>query len=76
MASAVRRALPSSLLCNWQEALGKVADEKLCHFGLWKRSYLLACDAVDKELQLDHTLSFHSGTTALTIVKQVPVMDS
>lgn len=70
VASAVRRALPSSLLCNWQEALGKVADEKLCHFGLWKRSYLLACDAVDKELQLDHTLSFHSGTTALTIVKQ------
>ncbi|KAG6486176.1 hypothetical protein ZIOFF_054746 [Zingiber officinale] len=70
VASAVRRALPSSLLCNWQEALAKVADEKLCHFDLWNRSYLLACDAVDKELQLDRTLSFHSGTTALTIVKQ------
>ncbi|XP_074567403.1 putative protein phosphatase 2C 34 [Curcuma longa] len=70
VASAVRRALPSSLLCNWQEALAKVADEKLCHFDLWNRSYLLACDEVDKELQLDRTLSFHSGTTALTIVKQ------
>ncbi|XP_042427092.1 probable protein phosphatase 2C 34 isoform X1 [Zingiber officinale] len=70
VASAVRRALPSSLLCNWQEALAKVDDEKLCHFDLWNRSFLLACDAVDKELQLDRTLSFHSGTTALTIVKQ------
>ncbi|RWW06028.1 hypothetical protein BHE74_00006453 [Ensete ventricosum] len=75
VAKAVRKSLPSSLLCNWQEALALaslVAENKPCHFDVWKQSYIKSCAAVDKELEHDHGLdSFRSGTTALTIVKQV-----
>ena len=75
VAKKVLKSLPSSLLCNWQESLALaslVADKKLCNFDLWKQAYLRACGVVDKELEHDRSLdSFHSGTTALTIVKQV-----
>ncbi|URD77795.1 phosphatase 2C [Musa troglodytarum] len=74
----VRKSLPSSLLCNWQEALALaslVADKKPCQFDVWKQSYIKSCAAVDKELQHDRGLdSFRSGTTALTIVKQGELM--
>lgn len=72
VAKAVRKSLPACLLCNWQEALALVADEKLCQFDIWKQSYLRTCATVDKELEHHRSLdSYHSGTTALTIVKQV-----
>ncbi|XP_010938349.3 probable protein phosphatase 2C 34 isoform X1 [Elaeis guineensis] len=75
VAKAVRKSLPPSLLCNWQEALALAAlvgDKKLCQFDIWKQSYLSTCAAVDQELEKHRRLdSFHSGTTALTIIKQV-----
>ncbi|CAL9037931.1 probable protein phosphatase 2C 73 [Musa acuminata AAA Group] len=78
VAKKVLKSLPSSLLCNWQESLALaslVADKKLCNFDLWKQAYLRACGVVDKELEHDRSLdSFHSGTTALTIVKQGELM--
>ncbi|XP_010921599.1 probable protein phosphatase 2C 73 [Elaeis guineensis] len=74
VAKAVQKSLPPCLLCNWQEALALaalVADKKLCQFDIWKQSYLRTCTTVDKELEQHRRLdSFHSGTTALTIVKQ------
>ncbi|OAY77305.1 probable protein phosphatase 2C 34 [Ananas comosus] len=78
VAKRVRKSLPPSLLCNWQEALALaslVVDKKLCHFDLWKQSYLAASATVDGELEHDRRLdAFHSGTTALTIVKQGDLM--
>ncbi|CAL9069515.1 probable protein phosphatase 2C 34 [Musa acuminata AAA Group] len=78
VAKAVRKSLPSSLLCNWQEALALaslVADKKPCHFDVWKQSYIKSFAAVDKELEHDRRLdSFRSGSTALTIVKQGELM--
>lgn len=75
VAKAVRKSLPPSLLCSWQEALALsslVADKKLCQFDIWKQSYLSTCASVDKELEKHRRLdSFHSGTTALTIIQQV-----
>ncbi|WOL10310.1 putative protein phosphatase 2C 73 [Canna indica] len=75
VAKMVRKSLPSSLLCNWQEAIALATDKKPCHFDVWKQSYLRSCAAVDKELDHNHGLdAFHSGTTALTIVKQGELM--
>ncbi|KAH7666684.1 Protein-serine/threonine phosphatase protein [Dioscorea alata] len=70
----VRDSFPPSLLCNWQEALALASllpDKKLCQFDIWKQSYIRTCAAVDRELSENRSLdAFHSGTTALTIVKQ------
>lgn len=75
VAKLVRKALPSSLLCNWQEALALVTDKKPCHFDVWKQSYLRSCAAVDRELMANRGLDSHnSGTTSLTIVKQVIIL--
>lgn len=80
VAKRVRKLMPSYLLCNWQEALAKTSlefndemgkDRNLHRFDMWKRSYLKACSTIDQELeQYPGIDSFHSGTTALSIVRQ------
>lgn len=81
VARSVRESLPSSLLCNWQKTLALTSldsdfdlesDKKVHSFDVWKQSYLRTCAVVDKELEQHRGLdSFYSGTTALTVVKQV-----
>ncbi|KAL0375792.1 UNVERIFIED_CONTAM: putative protein phosphatase 2C 73 [Sesamum calycinum] len=80
VAKSVRESMPSSLLCNWQETLVETSvdpdfdlasDKKLHRFNIWKHSYLKTCAAVDQELEQHRKIdAFHSGTTALTIVRQ------
>lgn len=79
VAKRVRDLMPSSLLCNWQEeTLAEMEDVDcewdgcLPQFDIWKKSYLKTCSAIDQELEHHSGIdSFHSGTTALTIVRQV-----
>lgn len=81
VAKRVGETMPSSLLCNWQETLARASldpdldsesDEKPHLFDIWKHSYSKTCAAVDRELgQLRKIDSFNSGTTALTVVRQV-----
>ena len=81
VAKRVRETMPTTLLCNWQEALAEASvnlsfdmeSEKKPHrFNIWKHSYLKTCAAVDRDLGQHRKIdSFHSGTTALTIVRQV-----
>ncbi|KDP23431.1 hypothetical protein JCGZ_23264 [Jatropha curcas] len=80
VAKKVREWMPSSLLCNWQETLAQTSldpdidldsDKKHQRFNIWKHSYIKACAAVDQELEQHRKIdSFHSGATALTIVRQ------
>ncbi|KAL4303826.1 hypothetical protein GQ457_10G013170 [Hibiscus cannabinus] len=80
VAKKVRELMPSSLLCNWQDTLAQTSidpdmdlesDKKNQRFHIWKHSYLKTCAAVDHELKQCRKIdSFHSGTTALTIVRQ------
>eukprot|EP00262_Sarcandra_glabra_P006641 TRINITY_DN18_c5_g1_i1.p1 TRINITY_DN18_c5_g1~~TRINITY_DN18_c5_g1_i1.p1 ORF type:complete len:361 (-),score=47.89 TRINITY_DN18_c5_g1_i1:47-1129(-) len=85
VAKSVRKSMPSSLLCNWQEetvALTSLAsdfdldsDKKIHWFDIWKRSYLRTCAAIDTELKYHRKMDcINSGTTALTIVKQGEVI--
>lgn len=81
VAKKVRECLPSSLLCNWQETLDQASfdpdidlelDKKHHRFNIWKHSYLKSCASVDNELEQCRKIdSFYSGTTALTIIRQV-----
>lgn len=81
VAKTVRESLPLSLLCNWQEALAEASldpdfdlesDKRLQRFNFWKHSYLKACASVDRELEQHRRIdSFYSGTTSLTVVRQV-----
>lgn len=81
VAKKVRESMPSSLLCNWQETLAEASllpdidldsDKKTHGFNIWKHSYVKTCAAVDQELEQHRQIdSFYSGTTALTIVRQV-----
>lgn len=76
----VRESMPPSLLCNWQEMLVEASldpdfdpesDKKLQRFNLWKHSYIKTCAGIDRELEKCRKIdSFHSGTTALTVVRQ------
>lgn len=77
----VRKMMPSYVLCNWQEetlALNSLAfneetekERSIHRFDMWKSSYMKACATVDEELeQYPGIDSFHSGTTALSIVRQ------
>ncbi|EEF49923.1 probable protein phosphatase 2C 34 [Ricinus communis] len=80
VAKKVREWMPSSLLCTWQETLAHTsidpdidleADKKHHGFHIWKHSYMKTCAAVDQELEQHRKIdTFHSGTTALTIVRQ------
>ncbi|CAN0914133.1 Probable protein phosphatase 2C 73 [Linum grandiflorum] len=87
VAKKVRESLPSFLLCNWQEFLAEHSidllddeidlgsDKKLKRFNMWKNSYMKACASVDQELERHRKIdSFHSGTTALTIVRQAKLL--
>ncbi|KAF5944695.1 hypothetical protein HYC85_018772 [Camellia sinensis] len=74
VAKRVRKLTPSSLLCNWQETLALNSlnlnsstelDKSLNRFNIWKQSYLKTY--LEQHPGID---SFHSGTTALTIVRQ------
>lgn len=81
VAKKVRKAMPPSLLCNWQETLAEASvlpeidldsDKKHHRFNIWKHSYIKTCAAIDQELEQHRKIdSFYSGTTALTIVRQV-----
>lgn len=77
VAKCVRESLPSSLLSNLFEASTDsdfdLDSDKLLHeFDIWKHSYTKACAAVDHELEQHPKIdSFYSGTTSLTIVRQV-----
>lgn len=81
VAKRVRESMPSSLLCNWQESLAQMVldpdfdlevDKKMNWFSIWKRSYLKTCASVDQELEQHRKIdTFYSGTTALSIVRQV-----
>lgn len=81
VAKRVRKLVPAFLLCNWQENLATTsldldfkmeADKNIHGFDIWKQSYIKTCAAVDQDLK-QHTGidSYLSGTTALTIIKQV-----
>ncbi|KAJ0080600.1 hypothetical protein Patl1_22328 [Pistacia atlantica] len=80
VAKNVREAMPSSLLCNWQETVAEASvlpeidldsDKKHHRFNIWKHSFVKTCAAVDQELEQHRKIdSFYSGTTALTIVRQ------
>lgn len=81
VAKRVRKLMPSSLLCNWQEILAlnplDLDSEKepntrsLGPFDVWKQANLKTFSAIDQDLEQHPIIdSFHSGTTALTIVRQ------
>lgn len=83
VAKQVRNSMPSSLLCNWQKTLAQAtllepefdlggSNKKLSRFDIWKQSYLQTCATVDQELEHHRKIdSYYSGTTALTVVRQV-----
>ena len=77
----VRKMLPTFLLFNWQENLAEKSldlsfkmetDMNLHVYDIWKQSYIKTFAAIDQDLK-QHTGidSFRSGTTALTVIKQV-----
>lgn len=79
IAKKVRNSVPPSLLCNWQETVASSStsldleyNNPSDQYDIWKQSYLKTYAAVDEELKHHPTIdSFCSGTTALTVVKQV-----
>jgi len=74
VAKMVRESLPPSLLCHWQEAVARTSmvEKDICQFDIWKQSCIRTCASIDAELEHQRKMdSFNSGTTALTIVKQV-----
>jgi len=82
VAKQVRNSMPLSLLCNWQKILAQAtlepeldlegSNKKISRFDIWKQSYLKTCATVDQELEHHRKIdSYYSGTTALTIVRQV-----
>lgn len=81
VAKRVRELVPASLLCHWQQTLAATSldldfklesDRNLHWFDTWKQSYLKTCASVDQHLKNHPAFdSFRSGTTALTIIKQV-----
>lgn len=81
VAKKVRKSMPTALLCNWQDALVQTAlqpnlelnsGKSHLQFNIWKHSYIEACATIDLELERHRKIdTFHSGTTALSIVRQV-----
>jgi len=81
VAKRVRKLVPAILLCNWQENLAatsldldfKMEEDRHIHgLDVWKQSYVKTYAAVDQDLKQQTGFdSFLSGTTALTIIKQV-----
>ncbi|XP_022968748.1 probable protein phosphatase 2C 73 [Cucurbita maxima] len=80
VAKKVRESMPIALLYNWQEALVQASlhphlelnlAKTHLKFNLWEHSYEQACAMVDGELERHRKIdTFHSGTTALSIVRQ------
>ncbi|CAM8942629.1 unnamed protein product [Rhodiola kirilowii] len=80
VAKSVRKSMPASLLCHWQETLARTSidsefdldsDSKHHKFNLWKQSFIKTCAAIDQKLALQQKFdSCFSGTTALSIVRQ------
>ncbi|GFZ13965.1 protein phosphatase 2C family protein [Actinidia rufa] len=75
----VRKLMPPYLLCNWQETLAlnsldlkfEHTDRSLRQFDTWKQSYLKTFSAIDQDLEQHPVIdSFHSGSTALTMIRQ------
>ena len=83
VAKNVCESMPSALLCNWQEMLVKASvdpncdlksNKKLDKLQLWKNAFIKTCATVDQDLQHCGKFdSFHSGTTALAVIKQVNI---
>lgn len=81
VAKRIRETMPPSLLCSWQETLAQTSldpdldlelDKKGHRFNIWKHSYIKTCAAIDQELERHRRIdSVYSGTTALSIVRQV-----
>lgn len=79
VAKTVRESMPPSLLCHWQQGLAQAfldpeldLEKKHHRFDIWKHSYLRTCAAIDRELERHRKIdTVYSGTTALSIVKQV-----
>lgn len=73
--------LPKFLLFNWQENLAEKSldlsfkmetDMNLHEYDIWKQSYIKTFAAIDQDLKRHTGIdSFQSGTTALTVIKQV-----
>ncbi|XP_065852639.1 probable protein phosphatase 2C 73 [Euphorbia lathyris] len=84
VAKKVRERMPLCLLRNWQENLAYASsdpdidlesDKKHQRFNIWKHSYLKTCASIDQELeQLRKIDTIHSGTSALTIVRQGEIL--
>ncbi|KAE9615943.1 hypothetical protein Lal_00017532 [Lupinus albus] len=80
VAKRVRKSMPSTLLCNWQEIIAQTSldldyEKKEHQFNIWKHSYLKTCAAIDQDLEHYRKIdSFYSGTTALSIVRQGELM--
>lgn len=81
----VSESMPSCLLREWQETLSKGTfdvdfdkdHKKIQWFNIWKNSYLKTCASVDQELEHHRRIdTFHSGSTALSVVKQVSIYKS
>nr|XP_043618863.1 probable protein phosphatase 2C 34 [Erigeron canadensis]XP_043618864.1 probable protein phosphatase 2C 34 [Erigeron canadensis]XP_043618865.1 probable protein phosphatase 2C 34 [Erigeron canadensis] len=76
VAKRVCNSMASSLLCNWQEMLVKGSsvdevNEKVDRFSLWQHSFIKTCADVDQDLVRYRKIdSVHSGTTALTAIRQ------
>ncbi|KAA3481105.1 putative protein phosphatase 2C 41 [Gossypium australe] len=82
IAKRVKQSVPPSLLCNWQKALALTSlgqelntepnrSTRNHQFDIWKQSCLKTYAEIDQELKHHPGIdSFHSGTTALTIIKQ------
>ena len=61
VAKSVRKAMPSSLLCNWQETLTQTpspdphldidseVEKRQNIFDTWKHSYMKTCAAIDRQ---------------------------
>ncbi|XP_047316765.1 probable protein phosphatase 2C 34 [Impatiens glandulifera] len=74
----VRKLMPSFLLCNWQETLSEAflklsgaTPDKSDQSHIWKQAFFRTYSAIDQDLKRQNRIdTFHSGTTALTFVKQ------
>lgn len=78
VAKRVRKLMPPALLHNWQKRVayaiddtdGISMDRRCFQFDIWNQSYFDTCSIIDQELE-QYADSFYSGTTSLTLVRQV-----
>ncbi|KAK1419236.1 hypothetical protein QVD17_28399 [Tagetes erecta] len=81
----VKKVMPAYLLHYWQEATAAqcsvmmnedlVKNANFDQFGMWEKSFLKACSTVDYDLEIHPVIdSFHSGTAALTVIREGDLM--